>query len=73
MTTEEMWLYFSNELVGQMEKHIPKSVPKKNKRRKIWMTKEVTAKHRNKQRAWKKYNDTGNKWDYVRATNEKTN
>ena len=73
MTTEEMWLYFSNELVGQMEKHIPKSVPKKNKRRKIWMTKEVIAKHRKKQRAWKKYkNKTRNKSDYTRATNEKT-
>ena len=71
MTTEKMWIYFSNELEGQMEKHIPKSVPKKNKRRKIWMTKEVTAKHRRKQRAWKKYKETGNKWDYVRATNEK--
>ncbi|KAK2165457.1 hypothetical protein LSH36_50g07027 [Paralvinella palmiformis] len=41
-----------------MEKHIPKSVPKKNKRRKIWMTKEVTAKYRKKQLAWKKYKDT---------------
>ena len=70
-TTEEMWKYFSNSLTGQMEKYIPKSVPKKNKRRKIWMTKEVTAKHRKKQRAWKKYKETGNKWDYVRATNEK--
>jgi len=32
MTTEEMWIYFSNELTGQMEDHIPKSVPKKNKK-----------------------------------------
>jgi len=61
MTTEEMWLYFSNELGGQMAKHIPKSVPKNNKRRKIWMTKEVTANHRKKQPARKKYKDTDNK------------
>ncbi|KAK2143620.1 hypothetical protein LSH36_825g03064 [Paralvinella palmiformis] len=59
MTTEEMWLYFSNELGGQMAKHIPKSVPKNNKRHKIWMTKEVTANHRKKQPARKK--DTDNK------------
>ena len=55
-----------------MEKYIPKSVPKKNKRRKIWMTKEVTAKHRNKQRPRKKYKETGNKWDYVRERQMKT-
>ncbi|KAK2153814.1 hypothetical protein LSH36_285g03058 [Paralvinella palmiformis] len=58
VTTDEIWIYFSNALVGQMEKYIPKSVPKKNKRRKIWITKEVTAKHRMKQRPWKKYKET---------------
>ena len=40
------------------------------------MTKEVTAKHRKKQRVWKKrvkrngYKEKGNKGDYAQATNE---
>jgi len=71
MTTEEAWLNFSSALTGHIEKQIPKSVPRKNKRHKIWMTKELTAKHRMKQRAWKKYKDSGDRWDYIRATNEK--
>jgi len=44
-----------------MEKSIPKSVAKKNKRRKIWMTKQSKAKYRKKQRAWKTYKETDNK------------
>ena len=44
MTTQEMWIYFSNALASEVKKYIPKSVPKKNKRRKLWMTKEVTTK-----------------------------
>ena len=71
LNTEEAWSYFSSALRNEMDTHIPKSIPKRNKRRKIWMTKEVTAKHRKKQRAWKKYKESGNRWDYVRATNEK--
>jgi len=67
---EEILIYFSNVLPGQMDKYIQISVPKKNKRRKIWMIKEVTAKDRQKQHAWKKYKETCNKWDCVRATNE---
>ena len=37
------------------------------------MTKEGTAKYRQKQRAWKKYRVSGDRLDYmyIRATNEK--
>lgn len=68
---EDAWSYFSTTLEQMIASHIPKSTPRKNKRRKIWMTKEVAAKHRKKQRAWKRYKETGNRWDYIRATNEK--
>ena len=47
ITTEEMWIYFSNAQGSQMEKCIPKSVPKKNNQCKIWMA-EVTAKRQMK-------------------------
>ena len=37
----------------------------------MWMTKEGTAKYRQKQRAWKKYRISGDRLDYIRATNDK--
>ncbi|KAK2162518.1 hypothetical protein LSH36_97g07107 [Paralvinella palmiformis] len=36
------------------------------------MTKEATAKYRNKQRTWKQYQTTKHHMDYVRATSEKS-
>ena len=54
-----------------MRKHIPTTIPKKDKRRKIWMTREATAKHTRKQQAWNKYKQTRDHDDYIRATTEK--
>ena len=54
-----------------MTKYIPKSVTKKNGSRKIWMTREATAKFRKKQRVWKQYQRNKDHLDYVRATTEK--
>jgi frataxin-like iron-binding protein CyaY len=70
-SAEEAWECFANVLNQQMNSHIPRSVPKKQKRRNIWMTKEGTAKYRQKQRAWKSYKSSGNRIDYIRATTEK--
>ena len=52
-------------------KCIPKSVTKKNGRRKIWMTSEATVKYRKKQRTWKQYQKSKDHLDYARATKEK--
>ena len=68
---EDAWEFFANILKEQMDCCIPRTVPKKQKRRKIWMTKEGTAKYRQKHRAWKTYKSSGNRLDYIRATNEK--
>ena len=68
---EDKWTKFSTTLNDEMKKHISKTTPGKDKRRKIWMTREATAKHRKKQRAWKKYRQTGDRIDYIRATTEK--
>ena len=71
LSVDEAWKSFASELNTVMKKYIPKSIPKKNGRRKIWMTKEATAKYRKKQRAWKHYQKTKHYMDYVRATTEK--
>ena len=67
MTTEEMWIYFSNTLTDQMEKYIPITTYDMDDKKSYRQTQK-------KQCAWKKYKETGNKWDYVQTTNEnKTN
>ncbi|KAK2157631.1 hypothetical protein LSH36_188g10014 [Paralvinella palmiformis] len=57
--------------VSNSNEHVPKSVPKKDGRRKIWTTKETSGKYRKKQRAWKQYQKSKNYMDCVRATNDK--
>ena len=71
LSANESWDHFSTSLNAAMTKCIPKSVTKKNGRRKIWMTREATAKFRKKQRAWKQYQKSKDHLDYVRATTEK--
>ena len=71
LSANESWDHFSTALNAAMTKCIPKSVTKKNGRRKIWMTREATAKFRKKQRAWKQYQKSKDHLDYVRATTEK--
>ncbi|KAK2160241.1 hypothetical protein LSH36_137g01039 [Paralvinella palmiformis] len=66
MDTEEAWAHLSAILNDKLRKHVPKSVLKKDGRRKIWMTN-----YRKKQRAWKQYQKSKNYMDYVRATNDK--
>jgi len=48
MNTEEAWLYFSTEFSNAMNTYIPKSMPKTDKRRKIWMNRAATAKQKKK-------------------------
>ena len=69
--SDQAWTLFSSTLNDQMRKHIPTTIPKKDKRRKIWMTREATAKHKRKQQAWNKYKQTRDHDDYIRATTEK--
>ena len=71
LTADKSWTLFTSVLNDQMKSHIPTSVPSKDKRRKIWMTREATAKHKRKQQAWKQYQHTGERIDYIRATTEK--
>ena len=65
------WSLFSSILNEQIKQHIPRSIPRKDKRRNIWMTREATAKHKKKQQAWKRYRQSGDRMDYIRATLEK--
>jgi len=46
LTVENAWTFFSSTLDDQMKKYIPKSVPNKNKRRNVWITREAVTKHK---------------------------
>ena len=64
-TVEDVWKYFSTELKSAMDAHIPKSCPTKDTKRKIGMNRAAIA------MAWKRYTETGDSIDYVRATQDK--
>ena len=71
LTAEQAWNYFSLTLRKQIKLHIPMSVPKNDKRRNIWMTREATTMHKRKQEVWKHHEHTGYHMDYIRATSLK--
>lgn len=70
-SVEEAWSFTSMELNKAMSTHIPKSQPRKDKRRHIWMNHNAMAKQKRKHHAWKRYIDSGDYLDYIRATQEK--
>ncbi|KAK2141534.1 hypothetical protein LSH36_1086g00050 [Paralvinella palmiformis] len=53
LTAEDGWAFFSSMLNDQMRKYTAKLAPNKDKRRKIWITREAIAKHKKKQQTWK--------------------
>ena len=67
LTVDEAWELLSATLNSSMEQFIPKSKPKQNQRKKIWMSKTALDLRRKKYKSWKRYTETGDYFDYIRA------
>ena len=50
-----------------MEQFIPKSVPIKDRQKKLWMNRTALSLHKKKRQAWMKYKQTKSYADHVRA------
>ena len=65
MSVEESWNLIETRLTAAMEKHIPKSRPTTNKKRKpLWMNDKVFVKVKKKSAAFKRYQETKEGEDY---------
>ena len=67
MTCTEAWIYFQNIFQKAVSKHIPSSVPARDKRKQLWMNRDAIILHKKKKDAWNHYKRTKDKHDYIRA------
>ena len=68
MSVQEAWTFFYTTYEKAMDQFIPKSVPAKDRRKKLWMNRTALTLHKKKRQAWMKYKQTKSYADHLRAT-----
>ena len=68
LSVQEAWTFFYTTYEKAMEQFIPKSVPTKDRRKKLWMNRTALSLHKKNRQAWMKYKQTKSCADHVRAT-----
>ena len=68
---EDAWPYFYDTFKALLEEFVPKTQPMRDKRKKLWMNKAALTKRKKKYISWKRYTETGDYLDYVRAAKDR--
>ena len=73
LSAEEAWSKFYDNLCKAIDMFVPKTQPNIDKRKKVWMNKAAMTLGKKKYESWKRYTETGDYLDYVRAARDRDN